>query len=784
MELNNIEQRQIQEPILKDYLSIKKYLYNVINDGLNDNSKIDSININNNKNSMSYLKQENLRLKYCLNNIKNFFDKEIRTKMNYINKQNHQLIEEKKYLSKNNSLIKELQEKIENYEKSINEMNTNKNTKMSTNKNNVNLNNNNNEYEFIASLQEENEQLKKEIKSKDKLIESVRNEINLKKGLFKEINKIKKEMSNIISTMESLNSEIEEKDKLIKELKDDTIQKNRNKIQIKEKEILMKQLKESQEKTKEMTNELKSIKLKLIELKNEKEKIKELSQSSNQILQNSKETKEKLKNEYENNIQNIMNEYEQKLKSESEKENDVTSENDYIPPTQDEKLLLEENDKIKLENDDLMNKIKDLPNLKKKYSELIETFNQIKEENNLLKKNSNSNIRSTNTSNKKTFSILDNESNNYNKEYGTDVRKEKMNKTLNNHHMSEELSSVIYYKKKPKQKSMNSSREYPKNMKISYNNIKSNYQPPFQLNDNEAQPENVVNIANEKGDNYINESFNLYKPIKEGLLSFNLSKKNYNLVVPENYDNFWNNFEPEKSIQYNTLEGLFIINSKDNQLYYYSSKKNSFCELFYFNYDHKDGCLFLDNLSKNIIAIGGINTKAVEKFSFETGNMEDLPDLSTHRYKMSCCQVGNKIYCFFGLCLERNNESLIEYLDMDNISQGWVELLYQNKTSFNLLTYMSCVNLNDCELLIIGGLIEDKVPNQKLLYYNVQKNEFIELNKDLPDSDIKRYLFSKNIMFNLFLKDEVISFTNIDDNNQVHILDNELKYDLYLAPKL
>ena len=781
MEINNIEQRPTQEPILKDYLSIKKYLYNIINDGSNDNSKIDSINISNNKNNLSYLKQENLRLKYCLNNIKNFFDKEIKYKISYINKQNQQLIEEKKNLNNNNSLIKELQAKIENYEKLIEELNVNKSMRMNTNKNSIN---NKNKYEFIASLQEENEQLKQEIKSKDKMIESVRNEINLKKGLFKEINKIKQEMSSIISTMESLNSEIEEKDKIIKELKDDTIQKNRNKIQVKEKEILLKQLKESQEKTKEMTNEFESIKLKLIELKNEKEKIEELSQSSNQILQNSKETKEKLKTEYENNIQSIMSEYEQKLKSESEKENELIDENEYIPQSQDEKLLLEENKKIKQENDHLINKINELPNLKKKYNELVDTFNQVREENNLLKISSSSNTRNTYTSNKKSNNILDNESNNYIKEYGTDVRKEKMNKTLNNHHMSEELSSVIYYKKKPLQKSMNSSREYPKNMKISYNNMKNFYQQPFKLNDNEAQPENEVYIDNEKADNFINESFNLYKPIKEGLLSFNLSKKNYNLVVPENYESFWNNFEPEKSIQYNTLEGLFIINSKDNQLYYYSSKKNSFCELFYFNYDHKDGCLFLDNLSKNIIAIGGINTTAVEKFSFETGNMEDLPELSTHRYKMSCCQVGNKVYIFFGLCLERKNESLIEYLDMDNISQGWVELTYQNKTSFNLLTYMSCVNLNDCELLIIGGLIEDNVPNQKLLYYNVQKNEFIELNKDLPDSDVKKYLFSKNIMFNLFLKDEVISFTNIDDNNQVHILDNELKYDLYLAPKL
>ena len=94
MEMNSIEQRPIQEPFLKDYLSIKKYLYNIINDGSNDNSKNDSFNINNN--NLSYLKQENLRLKYCLNNIKSFFDKEIKLKMNYINKQNQQLAEEKK----------------------------------------------------------------------------------------------------------------------------------------------------------------------------------------------------------------------------------------------------------------------------------------------------------------------------------------------------------------------------------------------------------------------------------------------------------------------------------------------------------------------------------------------------------------------------------------------------------------------------------------------------------------------------------------------------------------
>ena len=339
------------------------------------------------------------------------------------------------------------------------------------------------------------------------------------------------------------------------------------------------------------------------------------------------------------------------------------------------------------------------------------------------------------------------------------LKKEKINKNIITNNINKDLSNIIYNRKKAIQKKMNSSKD-----KILFNE---------------------ENIQSEKDkNNFIDESFNLYKPIKEGLLSFNLSRKDYILVIPENYEIFWNNFEPENSLQYNTLEGLFIMNSKDNELYYYSSKKNAFCELFYFNYEHKEGCLFLDNLSKNIIAIGGITTTKVEKFSFEKGTMEELPEMKTHRYKMSCCQVENKIYCFFGLSLERKNESLIEYLDLDNINKGWVEIKYQNKTSFNLLSSMSCVNLNDSELLIIGGLMEDIIPNQKLLYFNIQKSEFIELNKDLPESDIKKYLFTQNIMFNLFIKENIISFINIDDNNQVHVLDNDLKYDLYLPPKL
>ena len=355
----------------------------------------------------------------------------------------------------------------------------------------------------------------------------------------------------------------------------------------------------------------------------------------------------------------------------------------------------------------------------------------------------------------------------------------------------------IYNKKKlPRQSSPKSSNDNinihrntnPINNNLAFNqndsnNMKSkdnnNY---MEENDNEeAKEEESENNEN----NSINVNFNLYKPIKEGLLTFNLSKKNYYIVVPEKYEEFWESFDPETSVQYNTLEGLFLINTKkNNQLYYYSSKKNTLNALFQFTEDHSYGCLFLDNLSKNIIAIGGKNSKLVEKFAFENGIMEQLPELSTHRSKMTCCQVANKIYCFLGISEERPNDSIVEYLDLDKIYQGWIEVKFDNQTSFSVLTGMSCVNLNDSELFIIGGLINDDLPNEKLLYFNTEQNELFELNKDLPDSEDKHYLFTKNTMFNLFINGNIISFANIDDNNQVHILDNELKYDLYLTPKV
>ena len=684
-----------------------------------------------------------------------------------------------------------------------------------------------------------------EIESRDGIIKQLKNDIQVIQNKYQnEINELKNKNNlddlNNLKGDEKLLSELkaskEKEIKLNQELSE--MQKNYN--EIKASNDKMKEL------AKESNTMIKSAIDSRDKLKNDYEKaIKELIEKYEKQIKFMKTVLAKQSEEFEEKLKNVESGVGQKNKK-SEKEGGGDDHPDekmeeMMKIIKDNKELLKQNEELKNLNEVILSKMKELPNLEQKYTDLFDTVKLLQEENNLLKEASkyssmielsqskikeipsDTNVNNTNTNifedtpktksqiNKKENNNIninnnkqksknllldddDSEESENNKEKDEDIpiikQKEivfdKNNKTNNPESLKNNDSNKnfkVYNKKKlPRQTSPKLSKD---NIEINNNKSGNNLQ-----NDSDEQKEEEIdtnlsgNNKLQESNDLINPNFNLYKPIKEGLLTFNLSKKNYYTIMPEKYDEFWESFDPETSIQYNTLEGLFLVNSKqNNQLYYYSSKKNTFSALFQFTEDHSYGCLFLDNLSKNIIAIGGKNSKLVEKFSFEDGTMKQLPPLSTHRSKMTCCQVGEKIYCFLGLSKERPNESIVEFLDLNNLSEGWTEVKFENQTSFDVLTGMSCVNLNDNELFIIGGLVDDKTPNEKLLYFNTEQNELFELNKDLPDSEDKNYLFTKNTMFNVFLNGNIISYTNIDDNNQVHILDNELKYDLYLTPK-
>ena len=709
------------------------------------------------------------------------------------------------------------------------------------------LNTKNQIYEEINRMKSEMEnylqtmdKLYGEIESRDGIIKQLKDDIQVIEHKYQnEINELKNK--NSLNDLNNLKGD----EKLLSELKASKEKEIKLNQELSQLQQSYDEMKTSNDKMKELAKESNGMIKSAIDsrdkLKNEYEKaIKELVEKYEKQIKFMKTVLAKQSEEFEEKLKNM--EKEGGAKNKKPEKNEVGANSDekmeeMMKIIKDNKELLKQNEELKNLNEVILTKMKELPNLEQKYTDLFDTVKLLQEENNLLKEASkyssmmelsqskikeipsDTNVNNTNTNifedtpktktqiNKKenrvninnnkakTKNLLldDDDSeegeNNKDKDEDIPVTKQKeivfdKNNNLITPDPNDSNSQIkIYNKKKlPRQTSPKLSKD---NIEINNNKSNNNIQNETdEQNDEEINADLEDNNKQTENNDLINPNFNLYKPIKEGLLTFNLSKKNYYTIVPEKYDEFWESFDPETSIQYNTLEGLFLVNSKqNNQLYYYSSKKNTFSALFQFTEDHSYGCLFLDNLSKNIIAIGGKNSKLVEKFSFEDGTMKQLPPLSTHRSKMTCCQVGEKIYCFLGLSEERPNESIVEFLDLNDLNKGWTEVKYENQTSFNVLTGMSCVNLNDSELFIIGGLVNDEIPNEKLLYFNTEQNELFELNKDLPDSEDKNYLFTKNTMFNVFLNGNIISYTNIDDNNQVHILDNELKYDLYLTPK-
>ena len=709
------------------------------------------------------------------------------------------------------------------------------------------LNTKNQIYEEINRMKSEMEnylqtmdKLYGEIESRDGIIKQLKDDIQVIEHKYQnEINELKNK--NSLNDLNNLKGD----EKLLSELKASKEKEIKLNQELSQLQQSYDEMKTSNDKMKELAKESNGMIKSAIDsrdkLKNEYEKaIKELVEKYEKQIKFMKTVLAKQSEEFEEKLKNMEKEGGAKNKKSEKKEGGANSDEkmeEMMKIIKDNKELLKQNEELKNLNEVILTKMKELPNLEQKYTDLFDTVKLLQEENNLLKEASkyssmmelsqskikeipsDTNVNNTNTNifedtpktktqiNKKenrvninnnkakTKNLLldddDSEEGENNKDKNEDIPviKQKAivfdkNNNLITPDPNDSNSQIkIYNKKKlPRQTSPKLSKD---NIEINNNKSNNNIQNETdEQNDEEINADLEDNNKQTENNDLINPNFNLYKPIKEGLLTFNLSKKNYYTIVPEKYDEFWESFDPETSIQYNTLEGLFLVNSKqNNQLYYYSSKKNTFSALFQFTEDHSYGCLFLDNLSKNIIAIGGKNSKLVEKFSFEDGTMKQLPPLSTHRSKMTCCQVGEKIYCFLGLSEERPNESIVEFLDLNDLNKGWTEVKYENQTSFNVLTGMSCVNLNDSELFIIGGLVNDEIPNEKLLYFNTEQNELFELNKDLPDSEDKNYLFTKNTMFNVFLNGNIISYTNIDDNNQVHILDNELKYDLYLTPK-
>ena len=279
----------------------------------------------------------------------------------------------------------------------------------------------------------------------------------------------------------------------------------------------------------------------------------------------------------------------------------------------------------------------------------------------------------------------------------------------------------------------------------------------------------------------IPQDLSLFSITRNYLLCFNLKQKKFISVDPKGYDVFYQSYTPNGSISYNTLSGLFVLSGPNfDTLYYYSSKNNSIVKFFTFKFNHQNGIIFLDTSSKYLLAVSGTNTNKVERLCFETQVIDELPSLNATRGEASCCLVNDVVYVFFGYSPEKKKcLDSVEYLDMKNVEEGW-KLIELNEKQFELKG-VSVARLGAREMIIVGGENGKGEANKNMIYFNVDEKKMTKLEKTLPEGDKKKeYLFKKNSMFNFFAEGDTICYANIDDDNCVHVIDNNLKYELFV----
>ena len=301
-----------------------------------------------------------------------------------------------------------------------------------------------------------------------------------------------------------------------------------------------------------------------------------------------------------------------------------------------------------------------------------------------------------------------------------------------------------------------------------------------QKEENEIDEENEQ-PAKETNTPSIPQDLSLFSITRNYLLCFNLKQKKFISVDPKGYDVFYQSYTPNGSISYNTLSGLFVLSGPNfDTLYYYSSKNNSIVKFFTFKFNHQNGIIFLDTSSKYLLAVSGTNTNKVECLCFETQVIDELPSLNATRGEASCCLVNDVVYVFFGYSPEKKKcLDSVEYLDMKNVEEGW-KLIELNEKQFELKG-VSVARLGAREMIIVGGENGKGEANKNMIYFNVDEKKMTKLEKTLPEGNKKKeYLFKKNSMFNFFAEGDTICYANIDDDNCVHVIDNNLKYELFV----
>ena len=189
---------------------------------------------------------------------------------------------------------------------------------------------------------------------------------------------------------------------------------------------------------------------------------------------------------------------------------------------------------------------------------------------------------------------------------------------------------------------------------------------------------------------------------------------------------------------------LYISGGRDETNEYanvliYERKKNKIRRIMDMKEPRSYHTMIYTDVFETIIVFGGENKLTVEIFDPLINRWLNLPSLNIPRAN-SIFYIDDKprgiIYSMFGIegnIADGNYSDNIEFLDLQNIKDGWNVLDYVNKSENDLRSLMNIYPLNNDLILLYGG-VSFRGNSKSVCVFNIAKSEINKIQPSLLES--------------------------------------------------
>ena len=188
---------------------------------------------------------------------------------------------------------------------------------------------------------------------------------------------------------------------------------------------------------------------------------------------------------------------------------------------------------------------------------------------------------------------------------------------------------------------------------------------------------------------------------------------------------------------------LYISGGRDETNEYanvliYERKKNKIRRIMDMKEPRSYHTMIYTDVFETIIVFGGENKLTVEIFDPLINRWLNLPSLNIPRANSIFYfdKPRGIIYSMFGIegnIVDGNYSDNIEFLDLQNIKDGWNVLDYVNKSENDLRSLMNIYPLNNDMILLYGG-VSFRGNSKSVCVFNIAKSEINKIQPSLLES--------------------------------------------------